>query len=104
MNQTEQEKSRWLLAGMWFGTIAAGLWVGAGLGVAVFDMRIRWPISMMMAAFIFSIAHPGGWLMIAGLILTLIKRKAPWLWLAGIGAVLTGVTIPLIEGMGAMVM
>lgn len=65
------------------------------------DMRLMLPVSMSVIAVGFSIFHPGGWLSIGGLIWALRKRSLKPLWLSIAGAVLTGLSVPMLEAIGA---
>lgn len=65
------------------------------------DMSLIMAIGVAIIAISFSVIHPGGWLSIAGLITAFVKRDRRWLALSTIGAIMTGVTVPFLEGIGA---
>ena len=67
-------------------------------------MSVVSPVATTITAIMFSVLHPGGWLGIVGLIWALKKESLKPLLLAFLGAALTGVTVPILEGIGAMYM
>jgi len=85
----------WIL-GSFLTTILAAI-----IAAQLMDMSLISPVTVAVIAIGFSVLHPGGWLSLGGLIWALNIKSLKPLLLAVLGAVLTGITVPLLEGIGA---
>lgn len=75
--------------------------ISANVSGEIMGMSLTMPLSMSLYALGLSILHPGGWLILAGLITASRKIDYRWHGLTVLGAIITGLTVPIIEGIGA---
>jgi len=101
---TELEKKRpsiILIILVWIGVSFATVLTSALMTSEITNMSLISPLFSCSIVICVSILHPGGWLGLAGLFTTIGTRKFIWLLLSVIGAILTGITAPYFEAIGA---
>lgn len=85
----------WLIVSA-FTLVMSGL-----ISCSVMNMSVTSPFHTSFIAAAFSLLHPGGWLCLGGLFAALGTRRFEWLGLSLLGSILIGITVPILEGIGA---
>ena len=88
---------------MWLSTYLISLLVAMEILIQTTDLSIFNRVSWVKLGIGLSFVHPGGWLAIAGLVTTLVKRNLRWLIMSAIGGALTGLSVPILRAVGAAV-